>query len=196
MKLTRQKCTWSQLIFLVLLIFISSTSFAQLTPRAKKLLHAKTVQIDLGFDIYKDRSARSIAEEIIANGYEGVFYFVTSDKGIRKDVIEELQKRDIPVAALLCASGTYMPEDERIKDWEKYRMEFTNNSMDQYKLMTFIDKDYLAWMKNRVVAILSKNGFDGFTFAEVISKKKDIKAKHIIIRNYIPRRCRWPRMTR
>jgi hypothetical protein len=118
--------------------------------------------------MYKDRSARSIAEEIIANGYEGVLYFVTSDKGIRKDVIEELQKRDIPVAALICASGTYMPEDERIKDWKKYRMEFTNNSMDQYKLMTFIDKDYLAWMKNRVVTILNKNGFDGFTFAEVM----------------------------
>lgn len=163
-----RKTRLASLTILFLSIFIVSPSFGELTPRAKKLLHAKTVQIDLGFDMYKDRSARSIAEEIIANGYEGVFYFVTSDKGIRKDVIEELQKRDIPVAALLCASGTYMPEDERIKDWKKYRMEFTNSTMDQYKLMTFVDKDYLAWMKDRVVRILSKNGFDGFTFAEVM----------------------------
>jgi hypothetical protein len=168
MELNRQNRRNIKFIVLFLLISFISPCFAELTPRAKKLLHAKTVQIDLGFDMYKDRSARSIAEEIIANGYEGVLYFVTSDKGIRKDVIEELQKRDIPVAALICASGTYMPEDERIKDWKKYRMEFTNNSMDQYKLMTFIDKDYLAWMKNRVVTILNKNGFDGFTFAEVM----------------------------
>ena len=153
---------------LLLTMFFSTAYGVELTPRAKKLLHGRTVQIDCGFDMYKDRSARSIAEEIAANSYEGVYYFVTSDKGVRKDVIEELQKRGIPVAALLCASGTYMPVEERIKDWQKYKMVFTNNTMDEYKLMTFVNKDYLAWMKNRVVTLINKNGFDGFTFAEVM----------------------------
>jgi hypothetical protein len=152
----------------LLTAFLATTYGTELTPRAKKLLHGRTVQIDLGFDMYKDRSARSIAEEIAINGCEGVYYFVCSDKGVRKDVIAELQKKGIPVAALVCASGTYMPVEERIKDWQKYRMEFTNNTMDVYKLMSFINKDYLAWMKNRVVKLISEKGFDGFTFAEVM----------------------------
>jgi hypothetical protein len=152
----------------LLTMFFATAYGAELTPRAKKLLHGRTVQIDLGFDMYKDRSERSIAEEIAANGYEGVYYFVTSDKGVRKDVIDELQKRGIPVAALVCASGTYMPVEERIKDWQKYKMVFTNNTMDEYKLMTYVNKDYLGWMKNRIVTLINKNGFDGFTFAEVM----------------------------
>jgi hypothetical protein len=47
-------------------------------------------------------------------------------------------------------------------------MEFTNNVMDEYKLMSFVHKDYIIWMKNRVVELINKNGFDGFTFAEVM----------------------------
>jgi len=152
----------------LLTIFLTSAYGTELKPMSKKLLYGRTVQIDLGFDMYKDRSARSIAEEIAANGYEGVYYFVCSDKGVRKDVIQELQKRGIPVAALVCASSTYMPEEERIKDWKKYQMQFTNSSMDQYKLMTYVDKTYLAWMKNRVVNLINEKGFDGFTFAEVM----------------------------
>ena len=152
----------------LLTMFLATADGAELTPRAKKLLHGRTVQIDCGFDMYKDRSARSIAEEIAANGYEGVYYFVTADSTVRKDVISELQKRGIPVAALVCASGTYMPVEERIKDWEKYKMVFTNKTMDEYKLMSFVHKDYLAWMKHRVVELINKNGFDGFTFAEVM----------------------------
>jgi hypothetical protein len=156
------------LTILSLSICTISSSFGELMPRAKKLCHAKTVTIDPSFDMYKDRSARSIAEEIVANGYDGVYYFVTSDKGVRKDVIFELQKRDIPVAALIIASGAYLPIEERPKDWEKYRMEFTNNLMDEYKLMSFVHKDYTIWMKNRVVELINKNGFDGFTFAEAM----------------------------
>ena len=65
----------------LLTIFFATAYGAELTPRAKKLLHGRTVQIDLGFDMYKDRSARSIAEEIAANGYEGVYYFVCLRQG-------------------------------------------------------------------------------------------------------------------
>jgi hypothetical protein len=156
------------LVFTILSMWMLSPCFGQLLPRSKKLCHAKTVTIDPSFEMYKNRSAESIVEEIIVNGYDGVYYFVTSDKGVRKDVISEFQKRDIPVAALIIASGAYLPVEERPKDWEKYRMEFTNSLMDEYKLMSFVHKDYTIWMKNRVVELINKNGFDGFTFAEAM----------------------------
>ncbi len=152
----------------LLTAFYASADGTELTPRAKKLLHGRTVQADFGFDMYKDRSARSIAEEIAANGYEGVYYFVVSDSAVRKDIISELQKRGIPVAALVIASGAYLPVDERPQDWEKYRMEFTNNRMDDYKFMSFVHKDYAIWMKHRIVKLINQNGFDGFTFAEAM----------------------------
>ena len=47
----------------LLTIFLATADGAELKPMAKKLLHGRTVQIDLGFDMYKDRSARSIAEK-------------------------------------------------------------------------------------------------------------------------------------
>ena len=166
----KKKCT-SRTIFLSLLLlaaFYAAAYGTELTPRAKKLLHGRTVQADFGFDMYKDRSARSIAEEIAANGYEGVYYFVVSDSAVRKDIISELQKRGISVAALVIASGAYLPVDERPQDWEKYRMEFTNNRMDEYKFMSFVHKDYAIWMKHRIVKLINQNGFDGFTFAEAM----------------------------
>lgn len=140
----------------------------QLTPMASKLLKGKTVQIDLGFAPYKDRSAMSIADEIEVNGYQGVYYFVCSDKSVRKDVISQLQKRGIPVAVMVIASGAYFPIEERPAGWENWRMEFTSDVMDSYQFMSFVHKDYALWMKQRVVKLINENGFDGFTFAEAM----------------------------
>ena len=140
----------------------------ELTPRARKLLHGRTVEVDLGFAVYKNRSARSIAEEIVANGVEGVYYFVTAEHAVRKDVIAELHKRGVPVAAMAIASGAYLPVDERPEGWEKYRMEFTNSRMDEYKFMSFVHRDYAIWMKHRIVRLINEYGFDGFTFAEAM----------------------------
>lgn len=139
-----------------------------LTPMAQKLLHGRTVQCDFAFPYYQNRSAASIADEIEANGYTGVYYFVCSDKATRKDIIAELQKRGIPVAAMVIASGAYLPVSDRPAGWEKWRMEFTNKLLDQYQFMSYVHKDYAAWMKQRVVKLINDYGFDGFTFAEAM----------------------------
>jgi hypothetical protein len=139
-----------------------------LTPLAKKLLHGKTTQCDFAFPYYQNRSAASIADEIEANGYTGVYYFVCADKATRKDIIVELQKRGIPVAAMVIASGAYFPVSERPEGWEKWRMEFTNKLLDEYQFMSYVHKDYAEWMKRRLVKLINDYGFDGFTFAEAM----------------------------
>ncbi len=139
-----------------------------LAPLARKLLRGKTTQCDFAFPYYQGRSAASVADEIEVNGYSGVYYFVCSDKATRKDIILELQKRGIPVAAMVIASGAYLPVAERPAGWEKWRMEFTNRLLDDYQLMSYVHKDYAEWMKHRVVKLLKEFGFDGFTFAEAM----------------------------
>jgi hypothetical protein len=161
-------------IFALALLIILTSVFggyadaSELTPMAKKLLKGRTVQVDFGFPPYKDRSAASIADEISVNGYEGVYYFVVSDIATRKDIIVELQKRGIPVAVMVIASGAYLPVNERPADWEKWRMQFTNNVLDIYQLISYVHKDYAVWMKHRVVNLIKKYGIDGFTFAEAM----------------------------
>ncbi len=142
-------------------------SIGGLSSRSKKMLQAHTVQIDPTFPLYRDRTPRSIADEIIANGIEGVYYFITSDKAIDKDIIDALHDRDIPVAALIIASGAYLPIDERPAAWEKWKMRFTTGgqTLEAYNFMSFVHKDYARWMKERVVNVVNDYDFDGFTFA-------------------------------
>ncbi len=139
-----------------------------LTPLAQKLLHGKTTQCDFAFPYYQNRSAMSIADEVVANGYTGVYYFVCADKATRKDIIVELQKRGIPVAAMVIASGAYFPVSERPEGWEKWRMEFTSKLLDEYQFMSYVHKDYAEWMKRRMVRLINDYGFNGFTFAEAM----------------------------
>lgn len=139
-----------------------------LTTLSQKLLRGRTVQCDFGFPYYQNRSAASIADEIEVNGYSGVYYFVCADNATRKDVIVELQKRGIPVAAMVIASGAYLPASERPKGWEKWRMEFTNDLLDSYQFMSYVHKDYAVWTKRRLVKLINDYGFDGLTFAEAI----------------------------
>ena len=156
------------IILLVLSYDCMADQINALSPMAKKLLKGRTVTIDPGFPSYKGRSARSIAEEIVANGYSGVYYFVTSDNAIRSDIIKELKNKDVPVGFLIIASGAYLPLDERPTGWEKWKMEFTNNSMDSYSFMSFVHKEYAEWSKQRVVNLIKKYDFDGVTFAEAM----------------------------
>ena len=171
MNTRRKEQYMMRVIFTILFLLTTVLPIAhgtELTPRARKLLHGRTVEVDFGFAVYKNRSARSIAEEIVANGIEGVYYFVTAEHGVRKDIIAELHKRGIPVAAMAIASGAYLPVDERPEGWEKFRMEFTNTRMDEYKFMSFVHRDYAIWMKHRIVRLINEYGFDGFTFAEAM----------------------------
>ncbi|AQQ71974.1 hypothetical protein SMSP2_02353 [Limihaloglobus sulfuriphilus] len=165
----RIKLTPLFVVFLFLAVSGLNTLYGgELDPMSAKLLSGKTVQADFGFPPYKDRSASSIAEEITANGYDGVYYFVCADSTVRKDIIAELQKREIPVAVMLIATGAYLPANERPEGWEKWKMEFTSDVMDSYQFMSFVHKDYAEWMKHRVVRLINDCGFDGFTFAEAM----------------------------
>lgn len=149
-------------------LVLSFADAAALTPMAQKLLRGRTIQCDFGFPYYAGRSAASIADEIEVNGFTGVYYFVGSDKATRRDIIAELQKRGIPVAAMVIASGAYLPIADRPSGWEKWRMEFTHDAMDGYQFMSYVHKDYAEWMKHRVVKLINDYGFDGFTFAEAM----------------------------
>lgn len=160
-----------------------SISGSLLLPRSKKMLTARTVEICPNYPMYKERSAKSIADEIVVNGFKGVYYFVTSEKDINNNIIEALHARDIPVAMLIIASGAYLPDNERPANWENWKMMYTKggNAFNSYKFMSFVYKDYAKWMKKRVVRLIKTYDFDGFTFAEVMYPIYDGLEKNPVI---------------
>ncbi|MGE4301663.1 MAG: hypothetical protein AB7F40_08685 [Victivallaceae bacterium] len=164
------------IIPLLLAAFCARAEFsdtpAQKAARAEKLLRAKTVQIDTEFPYYQNRSADSIASEIEVNGLDGVYYFVLRAPAVRREIIDELQKRSIPVALMTLPAMVYLSESELDAllptGWREWKMEFTGNAMDQYIFIGFNYPEYRTWYKPYLIRTLQDNNFDGFTFAEVM----------------------------
>lgn len=140
--------------------------------RCERLLRAKTVQIDTDFEYYKNRSADSIASEIEVNGFGGVYYFVIRDGALNRQVVEELQRRAIPVALMTLPAMVYLTEQELDallpSNWRDWKVRFTGDAMEQYIFIGFNYPEYRAWYKPYLIKILRDNNFDGFTFAEVM----------------------------
>ncbi len=140
--------------------------------RVKKLLTAKTAQISTDFPYYQNRSAASIASELEVNGFDGVYYFATSDRVIIPGLVSELQRRGLAVGLMTLPSLVYWSEKalaERLpSDWRDWMIQFTDERMKDYRFVGFVHPRYNAWYKPYLVKMLKDHGFDGFTFAEIM----------------------------
>jgi hypothetical protein len=83
---------------------------------------SRCVQIDPFLGRYfANRSAESIAEEIAANGFQGVQYIVTRDSRVNRDLLKALRQRRIHVDYATFGNGTYDTTD--LPDgWQQWRM--------------------------------------------------------------------------
>ncbi len=140
--------------------------------RAKQLLTAHTVQIDTDFPYYKNRSAESIASEIELAGFNGVYYYAMRQESIIRELVAELQKRNISVALMTLPNLVYWGEAEMAatlpSGWQDWLMQFTGNKMDIYRFIGFVYPEYNQWYKKYLNEMLKENNFDGFTFAEIM----------------------------
>ncbi len=140
--------------------------------RVKKLLSAKTTQISTDFPYYQNRSAASIASELEVNGFDGVYYFATSDRVIIPGLVGELQRRGLAVGLMTLPSLVYWSEknlEERLPaGWRNWMIQFTDDRMKDFRFVGFVHPEYNAWYKPYLVKMLKDHGFDGFTFAEIM----------------------------
>lgn len=157
-------------IFCMILFLIANAR--ELSPFAKKLLTAKTVQIDTSFPYYQNRSVESIASEIELNGFNGVYYYVMTGGEIMPGLIDELHRRGIAVALMTLPNIVYATDDTLAKmlpaNHRQWLMKFTSNDMDNYRFIGFVYPEYNEWYKNYLGKLLKDNQFDGFTFAEIM----------------------------
>lgn len=134
------------------------------------LLVGRSVQVDPGFGYYKDRSPRSVAEEIRANGYSIVRLVVTNDDALDRALVEAFRREGIAVSYVTFANGVYStaacPEG-----WQKWKM-VTRSDLegkplnDGYTRFCLNNPDYRAWKKRRIAKTLRENGFAGIDLAE------------------------------
>jgi hypothetical protein len=124
-----------------------------------------SIQIDPTFRYYQDRSADSIADELAANGYRTVHYFVVNEQNVDDAVITALHGRDIQVWALVIGNGSYSV-DGFPADWPSWQMQLLKPIDDGFHRFSQFSAGYLEWKKQSVSALVSRHAFDGVEVAE------------------------------
>jgi len=127
---------------------------------------SRCVQIDpfLG-RYYANRSAESIAEEIAANGFQGVQYIVTRDSRVNRDLLKALRQRRIHVDYATFGNGTYDTTD--LPDgWQQWRMVTRQPMNDGYTRLCLHHPEYRRWKKARIASVLRQYPFDGVHIME------------------------------
>ncbi len=133
-------------------------------------LVGRSVQVDPGFGYYADRSARSIAEEVRANGYGIVHFIVTNDEAINHELAVALRDEGIGAWYLTFANGTYSTASLP-KEWPTWKM-VTRTDLegkplnDGYTRFCLNNPAYRTWKKARMAQVLHDHPFAGVEFAE------------------------------
>lgn len=124
-----------------------------------------SIQLDPGFAYYQNRSAQSIADEMVQRGYETVRIFVTNELEVRAEVVAALQDRGIFVWALVLGNGSYSvagwPDEH--DDW---LMELISPVDDGYYRFSPFSEGYVDFKKARLVDLVTTVQFDGLEIAE------------------------------
>ncbi|WP_268624261.1 N-acyl-D-glucosamine 2-epimerase [Paenibacillus alvei] len=156
----------------ILLSSITNTSPKQklhpCSPLAKQhspALVGPTIQVDPTFRYYQDRSAASIADEIIQNGFVGVHYFVVNENNVNRELIEAFKQRGLYVWALVLGNGSYSVEGFP-PEWPSWQMELLKPVNDGYYRFSPHSKDYVQWKKQKLAQLVRDYPFDGIEVAE------------------------------
>ncbi|MFC7680865.1 N-acyl-D-glucosamine 2-epimerase [Paenibacillus sp. GCM10028914] len=141
---------------------------------AEKINHGKdktigllgsTIQFDPGFKYYQDRSAESIADEFVQNGFTTVRYFVVNENNVNRELVETLKNRGLFVWALVLGNGSYSVEGFP-SEWPSWQMELLTPVNDGYYRFSPHSADYVDWKKKKLADLVKDIPFDGIEIAE------------------------------
>ncbi|BFH71514.1 MAG: N-acyl-D-glucosamine 2-epimerase [Paenibacillus dendritiformis] len=128
-------------------------------------LAGPTIQVDPGFRYYQERSAASIADEIVQNGYKSVRYFVVNENHVNRELVEAFQERGLFVWALVLGNGSYSVEGFP-GDWPSWQMELLTPANDGYYRFSPHSEAYVQWKKEKLASLVRDIPFDGIEVAE------------------------------
>ncbi|WCF08194.1 N-acyl-D-glucosamine 2-epimerase [Paenibacillus thiaminolyticus] len=128
-------------------------------------LSGPTIQVDPGFRYYQNRSAASIADEIVQNGYKSVRYFVVNENQVNRELVEACQERGLLVWALVLGNGSYSVEGFPA-DWPSWQMELLTPVNDGYYRFSPHSEAYVQWKKEKLAGLVRDIPFDGIEVAE------------------------------
>ncbi|WP_337441776.1 N-acyl-D-glucosamine 2-epimerase [Paenibacillus faecalis] len=124
-----------------------------------------TIQFDPSFRYYQDRSAESIADEFLQNGYTTVRYFVVNENNVDRELVETLKNRGLSVWALVLGNGSYSVEGFP-SDWPTWQMKLLTPVKDGYYRFSPHSKGYTEWKKRKLADLVKHIPFDGIEIAE------------------------------
>ncbi len=129
-------------------------------------LPKRCVQIDpfLG-RYYADRSADSMAEEIVGHGFDGVQMVVTRDSRVHRELVQALRQRKLHVDYATFGNGTYDTQDLPA-GWQDWRMVTRQPMNDGYTRLCLNHPEYRRWKKAQVASVLRQYRFDGVHIME------------------------------
>ncbi|CAH8244494.1 N-acyl-D-glucosamine 2-epimerase [Paenibacillus melissococcoides] len=133
--------------------------------RQASALSGSTIQVDPVFPYYQNRSAASIADEIVQNGYKSVRYFVVNENHVNRGLVEAFQERGLFVWALVLGNGSYSVEGFPA-DWPSWQMELLTPVNDGYYRFSPHSEAYVNWKKEKLASLVRSIPFDGIEVAE------------------------------
>ncbi|WP_148277855.1 N-acyl-D-glucosamine 2-epimerase [Paenibacillus popilliae] len=133
--------------------------------RKASALSGPTIQVDPGFRYYQERSAASIADEIVQNGYTSVRYFVVNENHVNRELVKAFQERGLFVWALVLGNGSYAVEGFP-PDWPSWQMELLTPVNDGYYRFSPHSEAYMQWKKEKLASLVRDIPFDGIEVAE------------------------------
>jgi hypothetical protein len=125
----------------------------------------RSIEIDPTFPYYQGRSAASIADELVANGYTTVHYFVVNENNVDGELIDALHARHIFVWALVLGNGSYSVAGWP-SDWPSWSMGLVKPPNDGFYRFSPWSNGYVAYKKAVDAELVSRYRFDGFEMAE------------------------------
>ncbi|WP_370733785.1 N-acyl-D-glucosamine 2-epimerase [Paenibacillus dakarensis] len=128
-------------------------------------LSGASIQFDPSFKYYQDRSAESIADEFVQNGYTTVRYFVVNENHVNRELVETLKDRGLFVWALVLGNGSYSVENFP-PEWRSWQMELLTPVNDGYYRFSPHSADYVDWKKKKLAGLVKDIPFDGIEIAE------------------------------
>lgn len=139
---------------------------AAAVPSARRDLLGPSIQVDPTFPYYLDRSADSIADEIRANGYRVVHYFVVNELSVNGEFVDALRRRGIAVWAMVVGNGSYAV-DGWPDGWEQWQMQLLKPiDLGGFHFFSPFSDPYVRWKKQLLASLVGRYPFDGLELAE------------------------------
>lgn len=130
------------------------------------VMHGQAIQFDPAFPYYKNRSIKSIADEISLTGCKSVHYTVVNENEVNADIISAFHEKGIAVWLLVFGNGTYSTQNFP-SNWKEWQMELVKPSpIESFTFLSLHNKEYVQWKKKNLARIVSTYEFDGIGIIE------------------------------